>query len=536
VVGASSESSSATGVDSNQSDNSALFSGAAYVFMRSGNTWSQQAYLKASNAGEDDGFGSSVAIAGDTAVIGAWGENSGAIGVNGDQSDNSTIASGAAYVFTRSGNTWSQQAYLKASNTEKFDFFGESVSIADNTIVVGAWGEDSSAIGVNGNQSDNSTIASGAAYVFTRSGNTWSQQAYLKASNTEDRHFFGSSVAITGNTIVIGASHESSNATGIDGNQSDNSAFGAGAVYVFSRSDSAWSQQAYLKASNTEDDEFGSSVAISGDTVVVGAAAEDSNATEINGDQSDNSAESAGAAYVFTMSTQQPIATVANEGLWWIPSTPGSGFDIGINSNNDLYMIWYTYTLEGLPIWYLASAPLNGSDWNADLLEFNWDANNIVTSKRVGDAQLSFQDTSHATLNWTLDTGNGSAEIEYFTFDQSSNVSAGTWFDAAQPGYGLTQVNQGTSQVQVLYFYDQTGNPVWALGSSPSTEAMTAMDTYTGTCPVCPFADSVATTAGTITTSFSDQLSGVLSTNINLLPPLSGPWLISNATISNLSE
>jgi hypothetical protein len=199
-------------------------------------------------------------------------------------------------------------------------------------------------------------------------------------------------------------------------------------------------------------------------------------------------------------------------------------------------MIWYTYTLDGLPIWYLASAPLNGSDWNADVLEFNRDANNIVTSKRVGDAQLSFQDATHATLNWTLDTSNGSAEIEHFEFALGFNGSAGTWFDAEQPGYGLTQVNQGTNQVKVLYFYDQAGNPVWVLGSSPSTEAITAMDTYTGTCPVCPFADSVAPTAGTVTTSFSDQLSGVLSTNINLLPPLSGSWQILDTTISNLSE
>ncbi len=126
---------------------------------------------------------------------------------------------------------------------------------------------------------------------------------------------------------------------------------------------------------------------------------------------------------MFTTSTQQSVTNITQEGLWWIPSKPDSEFDICINSNNDLYMIWYTYTLDGLPIWYLASAPLNGSDWNADVLEFNRDANNTVTSKRVGDAQLSFQDTTHATLNWILDTGNGSADIEYFTFDQGGSGS-----------------------------------------------------------------------------------------------------------------
>ena len=85
--------------------------------MRSGTTWSQQAYLKASNTEVGDGFGFSVAISGDTVVVGAHEEDSNATGVNGDQADNSAADSGAAYVFTRSGATWSQQAYLKASNT-----------------------------------------------------------------------------------------------------------------------------------------------------------------------------------------------------------------------------------------------------------------------------------------------------------------------------------------------------------------------------------------------------------------------------------
>ena len=229
-------------------------------------------------------------------------------------------------------------------------------------------------------------------------------------------------------------------------------------------------------------------------------------------------------------------AAVANEGLWLIPSEPGSGFDIGITGNNDLYLVWYTYTLEGLPHWYLASGPLNGSNWNADVFEYTWDGM-TATSSKAGDAALNFQDNTHATLNWNLNIGNGSADIEYFVFDQGSNVIAGTWFEASQPGYGLTQVNQGATQVKVLYFYDQAGNPRWALGSSqPATAAITNMDTYTGSCPVCPFEASVASPAGTVTTVYFDQSSGVLSTTIDLPPPLFGSWLIFDATISNLSE
>ena len=129
--------------------------------------------------------------------------------------------------------TWTQQAYLKASNTGAGDLFGYSVAVAGDTIVVGAHGEDSNATGVGGNQADNNASGSGAAYVFTRTGVTWTQQAYLKASNTGGSDFFGLSVAVAGDTIVVGAYGEGSNATGVGGNQADDSATNAGAAYVF---------------------------------------------------------------------------------------------------------------------------------------------------------------------------------------------------------------------------------------------------------------------------------------------------------------
>jgi hypothetical protein len=151
----------------------------------------QQAYLKASNAESNDYMGFSVAIDGDTVVVGAPDENSSATGVNGNQADNTCFRSGAAYVFVRSGTTWTQQAYLKASNTGSIDDFGVSVAISGDTIIVGARTEDSAATGVNGNQADNSADGAGAAYVFVRSGTTWTQQAYLKASNAAGREFFG---------------------------------------------------------------------------------------------------------------------------------------------------------------------------------------------------------------------------------------------------------------------------------------------------------------------------------------------------------
>ncbi|MBL8696059.1 MAG: FG-GAP repeat protein [Planctomycetes bacterium] len=305
VVGANGEDSAATGVNGWEPDNQASRSGAAYVFTRSGSTWSQQAYLKASNTDMGDLFGSSVAVSGDTVVVGAYQEDSNATGVNGNQANNSLWSAGAAYVFVGSGGNWSQHAYLKASNTEAGDYFGWSVAVSGDTVVVGAWREGSNTTGVNGNQSDNSTLGGGAVYVFVRAHGVWSQQAYLKASNTPNSGIgdgFGGSVAISGDRVVVGAVGEDSSATDMNGNQADNSFMDSGAAYIFVRSSGAWSQQAYVKASNTgAEDYFGGSVAISGDTVVVGARQEDSNANGVNGNQTDNSAFNSGTAYIFDL-------------------------------------------------------------------------------------------------------------------------------------------------------------------------------------------------------------------------------------------
>src|SRR6478736_10195155 len=152
----------------------------------------QQGYLKASNTNADDLFGFNVALSGDTLVVGAPQESSNAIGVNGNQADTSAPNSGAVYVFTRANGVWTQQAYLKASNTEAGDQFGVIMALDGDTLAVGAQFEDSSATGVNAhNESDNSAKDSGAVYVFTRTAGVWTQQAYLKASNTGEGDQFG---------------------------------------------------------------------------------------------------------------------------------------------------------------------------------------------------------------------------------------------------------------------------------------------------------------------------------------------------------
>lgn len=337
VIGAAYEASVATGVNGNEDDNSAYMAGAVYVFTKTGTTWSRQAYLKASNTDSGDHFGKAVAISGDTIVVGAQYEDSNATGVNGDGNNNLASNSGAAYVFVRNGTTWSQQAYLKASNTQGNDLFGYSVAISNNTIAVGAPKESSSSTGINGNEADNSASMAGAVYVFTRNGTSWSQQAYIKASNTDSFDEFGEAVAISGDTLVIGAHYEDSNAIGVNGDSNNNDATNSGAAYVFIRNGTSWSQQAYLKASNSEaDDNFGASAAILGDTIVIGAFQEDSGSSGVNGNQSDNSAENSGAAYVFELRgvswTQVAYLKASN------PDT-GDRFGLGIALSDDTIVI-----------------------------------------------------------------------------------------------------------------------------------------------------------------------------------------------------
>src|SRR5690606_30355988 len=179
-------------------------------------------YLKPSNTELDERYGNNPAIYGDTVVIGAMDEDSGQNYItNGTlgSADNSASGSGAAWVYKRTGNTWVQQAYLKPSNTGSWDrFAGERIGISEDTIVIGAIEEDGNQTGViNGTSftANNLSQASGAAYVFHRTGDTWVQQAFLKAAVNKEWAYFGSSTSISGDTIIVGASEENSSGTGV---------------------------------------------------------------------------------------------------------------------------------------------------------------------------------------------------------------------------------------------------------------------------------------------------------------------------------
>lgn len=306
AIGAPGEDSNSTMINLGEANEGALSSGAVYVFAWNGSAWSQQAYIKASNTEAGDAFGTSVALSSDgsTLVVGAPGEDSNSTMIGMGETDNMALGSGAVYVYTRSVTTWTKQAYLKASNTQASDAFGTSVALSGdgNTLAVGAPDEDSNAIVIDGDETNNAAADAGAVYVYTRATTTWTKQAYLKALNAGGNDQFGTSLAMSsdGNTLAVGAPDEASIATGFNGNAFDNTAFGAGAVYVFARA-GTWSHQAYVKASNTEgSDQFGMAIALTtdGNALAVGAPGEDSAATGIDGAQSGTTASGSGAVYL----------------------------------------------------------------------------------------------------------------------------------------------------------------------------------------------------------------------------------------------
>lgn len=303
AVGAYGEDSSTTGVNSTPNE-SASRAGAVYIFRYTAGSWSEEAYIKASNTDAFDYFSWFLALSGDgdTLAVGAIFESSSTSGINSTP-DNLLLDTGAVYVYRFSGGNWTQQAYIKASNSGASDSFGYSVSLSSdgNTLAVGSPFEDSNTTGINSTPND-LVNESGAAYVFRYSAGAWSQQAYIKASNTGDSDQFGWSVYLSddGNVLAVSGRYEDSSTTGVN-TTPDDGALDSGAVYIFRFTGGSWAEEAYLKASNTgAGDYFGWSVALSsaGDSLAVSAREEDSSSVGINS-VPDEGAADAGAVYMF---------------------------------------------------------------------------------------------------------------------------------------------------------------------------------------------------------------------------------------------
>ena len=255
VIGAPDESSSATTINGDPNNDDSYGSGAAYIFKEVTGTWSQQTYIKASNADSSDAFGSTVSISADgkTVAVGALREDSSSTGINGaDPTNNDTIHSGAVYVYVENIGVWSQQAYIKASNTNPSDYLGQSLALNSNG--------DRLVAGVTG-----------AVYVFDRNINDWSQQAYINEAGGQ-----AVSLSADGNMLMIGSG------------------------YLLTYTNSQWQHERIIKTSLNE--VFGngaSAISADGSSLVMSKSREQSAATGINGDQTDKSISNAGAVYLY---------------------------------------------------------------------------------------------------------------------------------------------------------------------------------------------------------------------------------------------
>lgn len=291
AVGAPFEDSPDTGIDT-AGGNGAGDAGAAYTFTRAGTTWSPQSYLKASNTGAGDNFGYVVALSGDgkTVLVSAPAEDSATNTIGGDQNDNSTTEAGAVYAL-RFGTTWTYEAYIKPSTTAFGDFFGRVLALSadGNTLAASSPGDDT-------------VVAnSGAVFTFARSGTTWTESQKLKAPNAGDNDQFSWALALSDTHLLVSAPLEDSDAAGLDGDLTNDNRPNSGAVYQFRRTTLTWTIDRYVKQAKPDSsDEFGNALAISGDGLTRAAAAhyEDSAATMVNGDATDNTAIDSGSVEV----------------------------------------------------------------------------------------------------------------------------------------------------------------------------------------------------------------------------------------------
>lgn len=350
VVASIYEDGSGTGVNPTVND-SAGQAGAAFVFSRSGSTWTQQAYLKANNSGSGDYFGVNVTISGDgnTVAVGAVQEDGSTGGINAVD-NNSLNNTGAVYTYTRSGSTWSFESKIKASATHigSLDWFGNDVALNNDgtRLAIGAHYEDGSNIGVNPFVNDLASDA-GAVFIFSKPSGTWLQEAYIKAGNVTSSDLFGRSVDLdgSGNKLIVGAYGEDSNTAGVNTIAND-SALDSGAAYIFERTNGVWSQKAYLKANNTDTyDNFGRSVALSndGNHAIVGSFGEDGSIGCINGVNNNSFADS-GAAYSYTVVSgnwtfafkyKTPITLDGNDLFGSCVSVNNNGTSYAISAGNE---------------------------------------------------------------------------------------------------------------------------------------------------------------------------------------------------------
>ncbi|MEY4064754.1 MAG: hypothetical protein RIR26_962, partial [Pseudomonadota bacterium] len=446
------------------SSNDAIFdklkpdSGMVYIYQRSGDQWTPDAYLKATNSDPDDLFGYSVSLSSNTLAVSAYNENSSQSFItNGPiaSSDTSLNYSGAVYIFRKGAQGWSQESYIKASNNSAYLSFGSIVSLSGETLAVGAAGDSTDGkVITNGPiaPSEGSLLSSGALYLYRRNGSAWHQEAYIKAVNALMNDFFGGALSLSGDTLAAGMSNDSSAQDFITNGNNASSNFTryqSGAVYVYRRSGIQWQQEAYIKSSfPDENDLFGSAVSLSGNTLAVASQGEDSNSrTVINGAaaSANNDLQDSGAVHVFrrTENTweQEAFIKAANAGA-------GDQFGSSVSLSGDTLAV-------GSPFEDSSQTTItNGTDANQDDSSSNSGA--VYVYRRSGTlwAQEGFLKASNSDPfdNFGLPVDlSGDTIAVASAFESSSQIfitnGSGSSADNSISGAGAVYVYRNTNRI-----------------------------------------------------------------------------------------
>jgi hypothetical protein len=422
-------------IGSRLDDDNGYNSGSAYVFTRTGTTWTQQAKLLASDGKANDVFGWGVSLDGDTTVIGRWSPY------------NDTNPS-YAYVFTRTGTTWTEQAKLIGSDSVPGDSFSYDTSLSGDTAIVGA-----------PNACDNGDY-SGSAYAFTRTGSTWTQEAELLPSDGQQYAWFGSAVPVEGNTVLIGAGDDFCPHTG------------QGSAYIFTRNGTTWTQQQKLKASDGASyDQFGFPACLNGNTAFIAAYYR----TTIHGPNT-------GSVYVFTKPTGNlpPVADFT-----WTPQNPKPkqpiNFDASASHDPD-----GTITTYG---WDWDNDGVFDETYTSPTATHNWDkAGSYPVVLRVTDndnATDTFTKTVYVndTIEFTIKISGGFGIKAAITNNGSIIASHIQWTYTLTKGFILFGKTKSGTITSLLPGSSRTvkDSPIFGFGKTIIQVNVTCAEGYKGT-------------------------------------------------------
>lgn len=519
--------------------------GVVYVFKRTGSNWTEEATLTASDGASDDGFWR-IAVSGDYMIIGAATKDPG--GVN---------AAGGAYIFKWTGSAWVEEAILTASDAEAVDFFGISVAISGDYAIIGAINEDTG--GSN----------AGAAYIFKRDGINWNEEAKLMANNAGVGDEFGTSVAISGDYAFVGAENE------------DTEAFNSGAVYVFKRTGSTWTQQAQLTPSNVTSSSysFGNSLAISGEEVLIGAffshtAAIDAgsvyffkknqvcNALSLDG--TDNYVECGNdvafnANNIQTMEAWVKFDDLTGDQEILSKSSPGIGIELLIYQNNLSFFCMGSGNLSSMeyPVsnlntnqWYHIAGSWDGS--TKESMQLYVDGVSVGTRNDIGDINSSgisdpvngfrigtwwdigaTDPAGTRFLKATIDearvwsTTRSASQIQNNRFNELTGSETGLI-----AYYNFNQGRVGESNAGVITLNDQAGNFLngtlngfnlsgntsnWVIGITPEINIKQGIDDLPNGTGIYDFGEILQNTSSTVVT-FTIENTGINSLNLTTNP------------------